>query len=358
MDKLIEQVSHKFLIFVGGKGGVGKTTHSASLAVRLASLGRKVLIISTDPAHSLGDVLQQSLSGEIRAITPYLSALELNPHHIVDKHFEQVLSTLKSYAQPEMIPRLAQHLEAAKSSPGAEEAAILEAMCLHIVQAQSLGFDHLIFDTAPTGHTLRLLELPKMMQAWTEGLLAQQGKQQALREASLPFWKKSKQENTLMSEDKNERWHKALDVLKRRQSLFSQAGSLINDANQTSIILVMTAEMLPLAETRRAVAQLKHFSLPCHHVIINQLMPAPEAGQTFWQQRYDRQQAILALIEQDFSDLNLHYYGLQAEDIRGSDALLHFGQLANISTVPQSKLFSSRFKHLPNCPCCEETSAD
>ena len=69
MDELLKDLSTKSVIFVGGKGGVGKTTHAASLATRLAATGKKVLIISTDPAHSLGDVLDKQLSGEIMLLT-------------------------------------------------------------------------------------------------------------------------------------------------------------------------------------------------------------------------------------------------------------------------------------------------
>lgn len=327
-DKLAEAVCKTPVLFVGGKGGVGKTTHAASLACRLAEQGSKVLLVSTDPAHSLGDVLQTPLSGTIRALTENLSALELNPYKIVEQHFAQVENTLAGYAKPEMMPKLKQQLEASKASPGAEEAAMLEAVCKYVVHHKLMGFDQVVFDTAPTGHTLRLLELPQMMGAWTESLLEQQGRQQKLREAALPFWQKSGKENTVLSEAKNRRWQQALQVLQKRQQLFAAAGERLADAEQTGIILVMTAEMLPLAETRRAVAQLKHFRLPCRHLIVNQLMPEPEEEQTFWQQRYQRQQAILADIRRDFADLQLYEYGLQAADIRGIEALTAFGRQA------------------------------
>ncbi|WP_234395647.1 ArsA family ATPase [Neisseria weaveri] len=331
MDKLLQSVQNKPVLFVGGKGGVGKTTHAASIACRLAESGRKVLLVSTDPAHSLGDVLQTSLSGTIRQLTDNLSALELNPHKIVEQHFAQVEATLSGYAKPEMLPQLKQHLEASKSSPGAEEAAMLEALCRYVVHHRLMGFEQVVFDTAPTGHTLRLLELPQMMSAWTESLLAQQGRQQKLREAALPFWQKSEKENTVLSEAKSERWQKALQVLQKRQQLFAEAGKRLGDAAQTGIILVMTAEMLPLAETRRAVAQLHHFNLPCGHLIVNQLMPEPEQNQPFWQQRYERQQEILLKIRQDFAGLQIYEYGLQAADIRGTEALAEFGKQGLIS---------------------------
>ena len=325
MDRLLQSLQDRPLLFVGGKGGVGKTTHAASLACRLAALGRKVLVVSTDPAHSLGDVLQEKLSGTARALDDNLSALELDPSRMVDEHFAAVEKTIAAYARPEMLPRLREHLEAAKSSPGAEEAAMLEAICRHVVEQRQQGFQHLVFDTAPTGHTLRLLELPKMMGAWTEGLLAQQGQQQKLREAALPFWQKSGQRHPFSDELKQERWRQALDVLERRQKLFAEAGRLLTDAAHTAIVLVMIPEMLPLAETRRAVAQLQHFDLPCRHLIVNQIIPPLADDNAFWQQRRARQQEILSQIRRDLAGLQQFDYALQSTDIRGVEALRRFG---------------------------------
>lgn len=325
MDSLLQALQDKPLLFVGGKGGVGKTTHAASLACRLAALGRQVLIVSTDPAHSLGDVLQQRLAGTVSRVTPRLSALELDPQVMVEQHFDQVGKTIAAYARPEMLPRLRQHLEASRSSPGAEEAATLEAVCRYVVDFRQMGFDHLVFDTAPTGHTLRLLELPQMMSAWTEGLLAQQGQQQKLREAALPFWKKSQNPHPFADEVKAQRWQQALEVLSRRQQLFARAGELLADPAHTSIVLVMIPEMLPLAETRRALAQLCHFGLPCSELVINQVLPRPAADDDFWMQRYQRQQAILARIRAELGSLNQHCHELQSADIRGVEALQRFG---------------------------------
>ncbi|WP_373753552.1 ArsA family ATPase [Neisseria weixii] len=325
MDTLLQQAAATPLLFVGGKGGVGKTTHAAALATRLAESGKKVLLVSTDPAHSLGDVLQYSLSGTIRPLTDNLAALELNPHQIADKHYAQVSELLAGYTKPELVEKMRQHIEAAKSSPGAEEAAILEALCKYITHHKIMGYEHVVFDTAPTGHTLRLLELPQMMAAWTDALLSQQGRQQKLRDAALPFWQKTRRENTLLSESRNQRWDKALETLEKRRQLFADAGQLLADPAYTSIILVMTPEMLPLAETRRALAQLHHFKLPCSHIIVNQIMPQSQADNDFWQQRYQRQQDILQQIRRDFSQVNLHHYALQSNDVRGLDALSEFG---------------------------------
>ena len=330
MDELLKDLSTKSVIFVGGKGGVGKTTHAASFATRFAATGHKVLIISTDPAHSLGDVLDKQLSGEIMQLTDNLSALEMSPHKMIDEHFDQVMTTIKAYARPEMLPKLKEHIEASKSSPGAEEAAMLEAMCHYIVHAPEMGYDHVVFDTAPTGHTLRLLELPKLMNAWTEGLMSQQGRQQKMRDAAKPFWdRKNVEKPELMSDEKDGRWQQALEILKKRQKLFHDAGHILDSQEKCSIVLVMIPEMLPLAETRRAVDQLAHFNMPCRHLIINQVLPKPTDDNEFWLSRYERQAGIIEHIEKDFPKQHRYYYALHAKDIRGLDALREFGASAD-----------------------------
>lgn len=177
LQALVEQLATQPIIFIGGKGGVGKTTTAAALASYYASQQQKTLIVSTDPAHSLGDVLNIRLKNGKTVISPYLDAIELNPDTIVDEHFAQVERTIRAYANPDMMPKIREHLQLSKSAPGAQEAAMLESMCQHLVNAADADYDHIIFDTAPTGHTLRLLVLPEMMGAWTDGLLAQQRRQ-------------------------------------------------------------------------------------------------------------------------------------------------------------------------------------
>ena len=100
---------------------------------------------------------------------------------------------------------------------------------------------------------------------------------------------------------------------------------MLTDAAHTAIVLVMIPEMLPLAETRRAVAQLQHFDLPCRHLIVNQIIPPLADDNAFWQQRRARQQEILSQIRRDLAGLQQFDYALQSSDIRGVEALRRFG---------------------------------
>lgn len=322
---LATALSHYPLIFVGGKGGVGKTTHAAALAASLADSGHSTLIVSTDPAHSLGDVLNVRLSHRPTQLTATLTAIELNPQTIIDAHFAQIENTIMGYSPPDRLPAIKKHLDAAKFAPGAEEAAMLEAICQQILNAPKQGYQHLIFDTAPTGHTLRLLELPQMMRVWTEGLLAQQYKQRQLGDAANALYAQTERENPNQAGGKYARWQQAIEVLEKRANLFHQAGHKLTNPNHTTIVPVMTAENLPLAETRRLLAQLKQFHLPCKHLIINQLIPQAQADNPFWQQRYARQTEILQTIATEFTTQTHHHYPLQASDIRGIAALMAFG---------------------------------
>lgn len=329
LSSLETQLIAQPIIFVGGKGGVGKTTMAAALASRFASEQKKTLIISTDPAHSLGDVLNARLTNDKTAINPYLDAIELNPDVIVDAHFAQVERTITGYANPDMMPKIREHLRLSKSAPGAQEAAMLESMCQHLVAAADASYEHIIFDTAPTGHTLRLLVLPEMMGAWTDGLLAQQRRQAKLRSVATHLdsnTSKSKSRNDKndvpnpFAKHKPDRWEQAVSVLEKRKELFRQAGMLLHDRTQTAIVLVMTADVLPLAETKRAIEQLEESKLTPAAIVVNQLI-TPTQTDAFWQQRADRQQTIMGNIEKSFSKYPIYPIYLQQTDVRGTEAL-------------------------------------
>ena len=327
LSSLVKQLQNTPIIFVGGKGGVGKTTTAAALASQFAEQHQKTLVISTDPAHSLGDVFDMNLKKSSAknmpvALTESLDALELDPDLIIDEHFARVERTISSYANPDMMQKIREHLQLSKSAPGAQEAAMLEAICRYLVDSVEKGiYQHIIFDTAPTGHTLRLLMLPEMMEAWTDGLLTQQRRQAKLKGAADNFaTKKSALTNPFEDAKPVDKWQQAVDVLNARKNLFKRAGELLHDRQKTAVVLVMTADNLPIEETRRAVNQLKEAKLAPAALVVNQLIQAEQSDE-FWQNRAVRQQSLLKDIQQHFVDYPIYGVYLQPSDVRGRQAL-------------------------------------
>ena len=327
LSSLVKQLQNTPIKFVGGKGGVGKTTTAAALASQFAEQHQKTLVISTDSAHSLGDVFDMNLKKSSAknmpvALTESLDALELDPDLIIDEHFARVERTISSYANPDMMQKIREHLQLSKSAPGAQEAAMLEAICRYLVDSVEKGiYQHIIFDTAPTGHTLRLLMLPEMMEAWTDGLLTQQRRQAKLKGAADNFaTKKSALTNPFEDAKPVDKWQQAVDVLNARKNLFKRAGELLHDRQKTAVVLVMTADNLPIEETRRAVNQLKEAKLAPAALVVNQLIQAEQSDE-FWQNRAVRQQSLLKDIQQHFVDYPIYGVYLQPSDVRGRQAL-------------------------------------
>ena len=326
-------LNDKRVVLVGGKGGVGKTTMSATLALLTASRGRKTLVVSTDPAHSLGDAFGLSIGdardGFAKVIGLNLYALEVDPDYEVKAHLARVATQMKKLVRPDMYGQIDRHLRLSQQSPGAQEAALLERIANILEQGLHQNkFDLIIFDTAPTGHTLRLLSLPEAMAAWTQGLLQHDKRAQTLTGVLEHLTPKQGRDisNPLgdpvadTSEGLSERNQQISDTLLHRQRLFQRTRRLMTDPQQTALLFVLTPEKLPVLETRRSVEVLEAEHLPLAGLIINRVLPEDADG-TFLAQRRTHEQQYLAQIKCDFGHYPRYYIPLQAHDIEGMSGL-------------------------------------
>ncbi len=303
----MKELLNKRLLWVGGKGGVGKTTVSAALAVLAARRGRRVLVVSTDPAHSLGDVFDRELGDSPRRLLPNLDAMEIDPDAEVEAHLARVTEQMRRFAAPEMMKELERQMRLTRQSPGTQEAALLERMSRLIIDDQA-PYDLLIFDTAPTGHTLRLLTLPEAMAAWTDGLLAHNRKSEALgkvlahltpkrgRDVATPF--DDPQEDPFS--DLDERTRDVARTLVERRRLFHRARRQIENAETTGFLFVLTPERLPILETVRAVQALEAVKVPVAGTLVNRVIPE-EADGEFLRARREQEATYLARIDTELA---------------------------------------------------------
>jgi arsenite-transporting ATPase len=321
-------LTDKKVLLIGGKGGVGKTTVSSALAVLASQRGKKVLLVSTDPAHSLADAFGRDKIGDnITRLAPNLDALELDPDREVEQHLAKVTAQLKRFTRPEMFSEIERQMRLTRQSPGAQEAAMLERIA-NTIELGLTDYDLVIFDTAPTGHTLRLLSLPEAMAAWTQGLLNANKRSEKLGDVLGHLTPKAGRDidNPLIDPAEHatagmdERNKAITQTLLARQRLLQRTREILLDKTRCALLFVLTPEKLPIMETGRAVKSLLAEKLPLAGLVVNRILPA-EADGSFLAQRRQLEQSHLAQIETEFNKLNRYRVPLQPTDIQGLAAL-------------------------------------
>jgi len=326
-------VDHLFdrrIIFVGGKGGVGKTTTAGALGLMAADSGRATLLVSTDPAHSLGDVFDTRIGNEETSLSPNLTGLEIDPEAEAERHIATVKMSMKSLVAPKMYKEIDRQLELARHSPGTMEAALLERMADLMADARS-RFDLLIFDTAPSGHTIRLLSLPEVLSAWSDGMLGHQDRSRRLGELLRVFGRDHSREDEFgmiggsKEEPDDSRDGRIQDILLTRRRKFHRARALLTDPTVTAFLLVLTAERLPILESRKMLDLLRKFDVPVAGMVVNRLLP-PEADGDFLQERRAQEQEYRDEIDSTFARLQRVHLNLLPHDVHGVETLLEIGR--------------------------------
>jgi len=326
----VDQFFDRRIIFVGGKGGVGKTTTAGALALMAAESGRSTLLVSTDPAHSLGDVFDTKIGNEETSLGPNLSGLEIDPEAEAESHIATVKMSMKSLVAPKMYKEIDRQLELARHAPGTREAALLERMADLMAEARS-RFDLLMFDTAPSGHTIRLLSLPEVLGAWSDGMLGHRDRSRKLGELLKVFGRDHSREDEFgviggsKEEPDDSRDGRIQDILLTRRRKFHRARELLTDPAITAFLLVLTAERLPILETEKTLDLLNKFNVPVAGMIVNRLLP-PEADGEFLRERRLQEDEYRAEIDQTFAGLRRIYLNLLPHDVHGVESLREIGK--------------------------------
>ena len=278
------------VMFFGGKGGVGKTTISAATAVRLAAHGRRVLLVSTDPAHNLGHIWNTSLHDAPTALEPNLHAIELDPATITDQHLRAVGESMRAMMPERLHREVDRHLAMSRHSPGMHEAALLERIADLV--AERGDYDHIIFDTAPSGHTSRLMALPEVMAAYTDGLLARRDKSDKFSELVRGMGGSHGDSGGGSPVDRRNQQIRST-LLKRRRK-FERLRAVLTDPAQCVFHIVLTAERLPVMESMEFYEELSSHGVHVGGAVVNRRTP-DEAGEFLAQRRRVEDDALALL---------------------------------------------------------------
>ncbi|CDO02423.1 arsenical pump-driving ATPase [Oceanobacillus picturae] len=291
--------TEKEIIFIGGKGGVGKSTTAAALAWSFAEKGIRTLLVSTDPAHNTGDIFDQKIGGAMKRLSKFLTAIEIDPDHEASSYIQRVKLTIKGIVHVGMVEEVNRQLDTAKASPGAEEAALFEKL-ISIILEERANFDKIVFDTAPTGHTIRLLSLPELMGVWIDGLLQKR--------------QKTNENYSRLLHDGEPVDDPIYEVLKARQERFYQAREILLNPRKTEFIFVLNPEKLPILETKKAIELLEKYQLSVNTLVVNKLLPNDVEG-TFYEKRRKHEKQYISKIKQEFQSQHLMFVPLFTEDI-------------------------------------------
>ncbi|THY61813.1 ATPase get3 [Aureobasidium pullulans] len=310
LQNILDQKSLRW-IFVGGKGGVGKTTTSCSLAIQLAKHRKNVLLISTDPAHNLSDAFNQKFGKDARLVNGFdnLSAMEIDPNGSIT----DMLNAGGEEAQDAMsglggMGNMMQDL--AFSIPGVDEAMSFAEV---LKQVKSLSYECIIFDTAPTGHTLRFLQFPTVME-------------KALGKISQLSGQFGPMLNGILGARGGLPQGQSLDdIIKKMEDLRATIGEVntqFKNADLTTFVCVCIPEFLSLYETERMIQELNSYEIDTHAIVVNQLLfPKENNPCEQCNSRRKMQKKYLEQIEDLYDEFNVVKMPLLVEEVRGKEKL-------------------------------------
>ena len=298
-------------VFLGGKGGVGKTTVSSAYALQCADAGLDTLVVSTDPAHSTADVFDQPFDDDPRPVEGYdrLWAMEIDPEKEVEEHMMEIKRSMNDQVSAGIVNEIDQQIELAHRTPGAYEAALFDRFI--DVMRSSEEYDRVVFDTSPTGGTLRLLSLPEFLESWIDRLVDKRAK-------SIDLFEKA----AVGDEEARQRAQNdpIIARLRERKEMFEFAGDVLR--NDAAFFLVLNPDELSIRETERAIDDMTEYGLSVRGLVINRITPWPDddedgKGARYLRDRCATERERIETIERSFDDSVVAKIETRVEEVKG-----------------------------------------
>jgi arsenite-transporting ATPase len=313
---LAEHPSLKFLFF-GGKGGVGKTVMAGATALWLARQGRRTLLASTNPVHSLSGLLGLEVFGHITPLpgVDRAFAYEIDTKETIEKSRKEIQDKINWFLRfADIQIKAEEFVDAATLNPSFEESAMFENMLDLMFGGE---FDVYVFDTAPTANARRLLGMSKVYSLWVNKMVRSREEATSLRKL-LSFSKKKEEADPLM------------DYLVHLRERLGHARELLTDPALTAFFFITLPEALPIAVITRFLKWFQDFGIPVGGIIVNGLLPEPDPGTQmpeFIQNRRAMQAAHLETIWQLFNGDVRALVPLFETEIQGLPALTRLGEV-------------------------------
>jgi arsenite/tail-anchored protein-transporting ATPase len=302
--------------FFGGKGGVGKTVMAGVTALHLAQQGKRVMLASTNPVHSLSGLLDQNVYGKATAVNgvPNLWAYEIDTKETIERSKQDIKTKIRWFLKfAEISTQADMFVESATMNPAFEESAMFENMVDLMFKNE---YDAYVFDTAPTANARRLLGMSKVYSLWVNKMVKSREEAQSLRE--LFSFTKKKEADPLM------------EYLLSFRERITHARELLTDPAQTAFFFVTLPEALPIAVIKRFINWFHDFGIPVGGVIVNMLIDKAQVkadSPEFVRNRVAMQDNYMAEIWRDFDNVRA-IVPLFDNEVRGTEALKMVAQFA------------------------------
>lgn len=306
----INKLLNKSFIFLGGKGGVGKTSLASSLAIFAASQGIDTLIISTDPAHSLSDSLDQEIGSEEVQVNSIdnLWAMEIDS----EKAAAEYKSLLDASGSSEMLNQFLGEDDISGLTPPGTDETVAFAKVLEYIESPT--HDLLIFDTAPTGHTLRLLSLPEVMDSWLYKIISLPNKINNMFGGFKSLFTGNKKDKPDPQES-----------LKELQKRVKVAEKILTDPEKTEFVPVTIPTLMSIWETDRLIAALREYKISATRIIINQINPRNE-NCAYCMKRNEQQWELIKDFKELYEDFQIKTVEMFNTELRGVEMLEKLGK--------------------------------